>query len=102
MGHFVKTHEIHSESLNQDGCLGRSRSLARLNAQKEFLRATALLSDRTFCTEESIPDFSEAFNKFLTLYPKFQCSETIDQLRLDFVRVVFLFSNATVLGFICI
>ena len=83
MGHFVKTHEIDSESLNQDGCLGRSRSLARLNAHKGFLRATALLSDRTFCTEESIPDFNEAFNKFLTLYPKFQCSERIDQLRSD-------------------
>nr|XP_027062750.1 uncharacterized protein LOC113689121 [Coffea arabica] len=72
-GSLAKSHEIDSESLNQNGCLGRSISLARFNAQLEFLRATALLSDRTFCTEESIPGFNEA----LTLYGLFSCFQML-------------------------
>nr|XP_043608723.1 uncharacterized protein LOC122580512 [Erigeron canadensis] len=83
-GSLVKSQNIDfSETLDKENnkCLGRSRSLARLHAQKEFLKATSLAADRIFEDQDSIPEFDESFSKFLTMYPKYKSSERIDQLR---------------------
>eukprot|EP00252_Welwitschia_mirabilis_P009277 TRINITY_DN21730_c0_g1_i1.p1 TRINITY_DN21730_c0_g1~~TRINITY_DN21730_c0_g1_i1.p1 ORF type:complete len:1015 (-),score=241.37 TRINITY_DN21730_c0_g1_i1:172-3216(-) len=60
-----------------------SRTLIRLKAQRDFLAATAQAAERFFDNEESIVGLDEAFAKFKRMYPNYETTEKIDELRID-------------------
>ncbi|KAL8266232.1 hypothetical protein R6Q59_003576 [Mikania micrantha] len=78
-GSLVKYQEIDPNitSTNQ------INTMAKLKAQSQFLKATSLAADRTFESEDSIPDVHQSFSKFLIMYPEYESTEMIDHLRSD-------------------
>ncbi|KAI4330629.1 hypothetical protein MLD38_028901 [Melastoma candidum] len=83
-GLLYKSLEIEYKSGSaDDNSVERSRTLARLECQGLFLRATAQAAECVYESVDAIPDIEEAISKFLDMYPTFQSSQKIDQLRVN-------------------
>eukprot|EP01018_Ginkgo_biloba_P001366 Gb_04232 [translate_table: standard] len=87
-GSLLKSQDIHQDEQDpslqaRDGLFQRSRSLARLNAQRDFLRATAQAAERIYNADNSIPELDEVYAKFKKMYPKFENSHKVDELRIE-------------------
>ncbi|KAL0915868.1 hypothetical protein M5K25_013329 [Dendrobium thyrsiflorum] len=84
-GSLFKSQDMDTDAAagEADESIGRSRSLARLYAQKEFLRATARVVDRNFESFDAIPELQECYDKFISMYADYHSSERVDQLRAD-------------------
>ncbi|KAI4386712.1 hypothetical protein MLD38_004620 [Melastoma candidum] len=83
-GLLSKSLEIEYKSGSVDeNVVERSRTLARLECQGLFLRATAQAADCVYESEDVIPDSEEAISKFLEMYPTYHSSHKIDQLRMS-------------------
>jgi len=81
-GSLLKSQQVDEQDPSSQ-LVQRSRSLARLNAQRDFLRATAQAAERIFHTDDSIPELDEAYDKFKNMYPKYGNTCKVDELRID-------------------
>ncbi|KAI6700126.1 hypothetical protein NL676_014450 [Syzygium grande] len=83
-GSLLKSLEIEFSSLSLDETgVERSRTLARLECQGLFLRATAQAAETTYESDDAVPNINEALSKFHGMFPSYQSSQKIDQLRMN-------------------